>query len=149
MKPSHTVMAGLVPRLSGGIWCPQVWESDPMTMARPIAPGSREASIQRQLPGIDLRRPFENVQGVDVAPAQQMDADAADKREQIGHRLLPGVRQSQQQERDQCNRDLDAHRILGGADETLDLQALLDPAEEQLDLPALLVELGDFVRRSD
>ena len=77
-----------------------------MTMARRIASGSREASLQRQLPGIDLRRPFGTVQGVDVAPVQQMDAYAADKREQIGHRLLPGVRQSQQQERDQRDGDL-------------------------------------------
>jgi hypothetical protein len=44
--------------------------------------------------------------------------------------------QPQQQERDQRDGDLNAHRILGGPDEALDLQALLDPAEEQLDLPA-------------
>ena len=138
-------MAGLVPRLSGGISRPLEWEFDPMTMARRIASGSREASLQRQLPGIDLRRPFGTVQGVDVAPVQQMNAYAADKREQIGHCLLPGVRQSQQQERDQRDGDLNAHRVLGGADEALDLQTLLDPAEEQLDLPALLVDLGDFV----
>jgi hypothetical protein len=59
------------------------WEADPMTMARRIASGSSEASAQRQLPGIDFGWPFGTVQGVDVAPAQQMDADAADKREQM------------------------------------------------------------------
>ncbi len=52
-------------------FAPPGWETDPMT----IAPGSREASFQRQLPGIDLRRPVGTVQGVDVTPAQQMDAD--------------------------------------------------------------------------
>ena len=124
------VMAKQRPRLSGGISRPLEWESDPMTMARRIASGSREASLQRQLPGIDLRRPFGTVQGVDVAPVQQMNAYAADKREQIGHCLLPGVRQSQQQERDQRDGDLNAHRVLGGADEALDLQTLLDPAED-------------------
>ena len=118
-----------------------------MTVARSIAPGSRETSVQSQLPGIAVGRVFRTVQGVDVAPVQQMDADAADELEQIGHCLLPGVRQSQQQERDQCDGHLNAHRVLGGADEALDLQALLDPAEEQFDLPALLVEIGDLVGR--
>ena len=122
-------MAGLDPRLSGGISRALEWESDPMTMARRIASGSSQASAQRQLPGIDLGRPFGTVQRVDVAPAQQVDANTADKLEQIGHRPLSGVRQPQQQERDQCNGDLNAHRIFGGADEALDLQALFDPAE--------------------
>jgi hypothetical protein len=38
------------------------------------------------------------------------------------------LRQSQQQKGDQGDRDLDAHRILGGAEEFLDLQRLFDPA---------------------
>ena len=52
---------------------------DPMIMAGSIALGSREAFTQRQLPGINLGRAFGTVQGVDVAPVQQMDAHAADK----------------------------------------------------------------------
>ena len=40
--------------------------------------------------------------------------------------------------------DLNAHRVVGGADERADAQVLFDPAKEQLDLPAGLVELGDL-----
>ena len=48
------------------------------------------------------------------------------------------LREPQQQVGDERGDDLDAHRILAGAEKALDLQVLLDPLEEQLDLPALL-----------
>ena len=43
--------------------------------------------------------------------------------------------------------DLDAHGVVGGADERADAQVLFDPAKEQFDLPTRLVELGDFEGR--
>ena len=58
----------------------------------------------------------------------------------------PDLREPQQQVGDQRGDDLDAHRILAGAEEVPDLQVLLDPLEEQLDLPAPLVERRDPLR---
>ena len=59
----------------------------------------------------------------------------------------PDLREPQQQVGDQRGDDLDAHRILAGAEEVADLQVLLDPLEEELDLPALLVECRDLCGR--
>ena len=54
------------------------------------------------------------------------------------------AQQVQQQEGDQRGSDLNAHRVLGTADQVRDFQGLLHQAEEQLDLPAPLVEVGDL-----
>src|SRR5713101_8969167 len=53
--------------------------------------------------------------------------------------------EAEQQEGYESAGDLDAHGILGGAEEAGDLEDLLDPAEEQLDGPAALVEVGDLL----
>ena len=42
--------------------------------------------------------------------------------------------------------DLDAHGVVGGADERANAQVLFDPTKEQLDLPARPVDLGDLER---
>ena len=54
---------------------------------------------------------------------------------------------AQQQKGDQRDRDLNAHGVLGTAEELGDFQRLLHHPEEQFDLPAALVEVGDLLRR--
>src|SRR6266511_892183 len=48
------------------------------------------------------------------------------------------MRQAQQHEGDQRDRNLNANRVFGGSQEVGDLQGLFDPSEEQLDGPAPL-----------
>ena len=55
--------------------------------------------------------------------------------------------ETEQQQGDQSSGDLDAHGVLGAAEEVSDPRGLLDPAKEQLDGPASLVEIGDLLRR--
>src|SRR5205085_5582587 len=59
---------------------------------------------------------------------------------------LAGVLDETQEEvGDQGAGDLDAHGVLGAADEVGDLQGLLDPPEEEFDGPAALVEVSDLL----
>ena len=53
--------------------------------------------------------------------------------------------QAQQQKGDECDRNLDADGVLGGADEAGDLEGLLDPAKEQFDGPAPTIKISDFL----
>ena len=59
--------------------------------------------------------------------------------------VLYSVSGAQEQECDQCDGDLDAHGVLGCAEEVPDFEGVLDPAEEQFDLPATFVKFGDLV----
>ena len=62
------------------------------------------------------------------------------------HGDLAGVLdEAHEQIGDQSAGDLDAHGVLGSADEVLDLEGLLDPSEEEFDGPAALVEVGDLL----
>ena len=55
------------------------------------------------------------------------------------------VQEVEEHECDQRYRDLNAHGVLGAADEMGDFQHLFHQAEEQLDQPAPLVEIGDLL----
>src|ERR1700686_2330208 len=82
----------------------------------------------------------------DRAPVHQVGADEPGEGERAFYDLVGVVRQPQQQEGDQRDRDLDANGVFGGSQEVADLQGLFDPAKEQLDRPATLVQIGDFLR---
>src|SRR3981189_909111 len=55
------------------------------------------------------------------------------------------VRQAEQQEGYEGDRDLNADGVLGGPQEVADFQSLLDPSKEQLDGPSTLVQIGNFL----
>ena len=55
------------------------------------------------------------------------------------------VRQAEQQEGYEGDRDLNADGVLGGPQEVADFQSLLDPSKEQLDSPSTLVQIGNFL----
>jgi hypothetical protein len=65
----------------------------------------------------------------------EIGAHQAGELERAGYGVLRRLREAQEQEGDQRNRDLNAHSVLAEPDEVLDAQRLLDPTEEQLDIP--------------
>ena len=65
---------------------------------------------------------------------------------QVGERP-PGLRQVvkplEHEQGEQGCPNLDAQRVVAGADEALDLQVLFERFEEEFDLPTLFVDVGD------
>src|ERR1700692_1886776 len=120
---SKRVMAGLVPRLSGLILA------------------QSEAHLSLILNNVG--RWMEQV--IDGAAVDEVAADQSGEDDRTLNALLCGLSQAQQQEGDECDSNLDAYSILGGADEASDLEGLLDPAEDQLDSPTSAVEISDFL----
>src|SRR5664279_2263628 len=116
------VMAGLDPRLSG------------------LFLTYTEAQLANVVDG--RRRGVDQV--VDGAAVHEVGADQSGEGKRTFVNFLGYLSKAEQQEGDQCNDDLDADRILVGADEVSDPQSLLDPAEEQLDGPAPAVQVGDL-----
>ena len=84
-------------------------------------------------------------QAVDAPAVHQVGADQPGKGERALRDLVGGVGETQQQEGDQGDGNLDAYRILRGAEKAGDLQRLLDPAKEQLNGPPAAVEIGDLL----
>src|ERR1700755_315109 len=93
--------------------------------------------IERQGFGLD--------QAIDGAAVHEIGADQSGEDGGTLDGFLSGLNQTQQQEGDECDCDLDANSIFGGADEAGNLEGLLDPAEEQLDGPTSLVEIGNIL----
>src|SRR4029077_7080110 len=83
-------------------------------------------------------------QEIDLPAVHKVGADQSGEHDRTLNVFLSGLSQAQQQECNECDGDLDAYGVLGGADETGDFEGLLDPAEEQLDSPAPAVEIGDL-----
>ena len=82
---------------------------------------------------------------IDRPAVHEVGADQSGEDGRTLNVFLSGLGQAQQQKGDECDRDLDSHGILGGADEAGDLEGLLDPAEEQLDGPASAVEISNLL----
>ena len=89
---------------------------------------------------------FRLEQSIDAPSLHQIDAHESYEGERTFDSLLRGLCQPQQQESDEGDCDLNADRVLGGAEKTGDLEVLLDPAEEKFDRPASFVEIGDLLR---
>src|ERR1700674_4106694 len=84
-------------------------------------------------------------QVIDGAAVHEVGADQSGEDDRTLNAFLCGLSQAQQQEGDECDSNLDAYSVLGGADEASDLEGLLDPAEEQLDGPTPAVEISDLL----
>src|SRR5690349_21206430 len=82
---------------------------------------------------------------VDTAAVHKVCPYESGKGERAFDQPMRGLSEAQQKERDQRDDDLDAHGVLGGAEEVVDLEVLLHPAKEQLDGPAPPVEIGDLL----
>src|SRR5258708_4313195 len=108
------VMPGLDPRLSGSVLVP----------------------LDRELSGVEDRAGFGLEEAVDAPAVHEIDADQSGEGAGTLDAFLHGLGEAQHQEGDERDRDLDAHGILGSADEARDSEGLLDPAEEQFDGPA-------------
>src|SRR6267142_4656940 len=91
----------------------------------------------------DLGRWLEQI--IDCSAVHEVGADQPGEDDRAWNGFLGGLGKAQQQEGDQCDRNLDAYGILGGADKASDLEGLLDPAEEQLNGPAAAIEIGEFL----
>src|SRR5690242_7462434 len=112
-------MPGLVPRLSGSRWTP----------------------LKLQLSWVAKRRGLGFEKAVELPAVHQVGAHQAGEGERARDSVLRRLRDAQQQEGDQRDRDLDLHRVFAGTEKAADLERLLDPAEEQLDRPTALVEI--------
>ena len=119
-------MAGTSPRLSGTVLADTVC-----------------CSYEGELIVVDRDGWRRLEKGGEVTAVHEIGAYQPGEGERAVDGLLDGLGETEQQEGDQGDGDLDAHGILGGAEETRDLQGLLDPAKEQLDRPPPLVEIGD------
>ena len=84
-------------------------------------------------------------QGVEGSSMHEIRADEAGEGERAVDDLGGVLSEAQDEEGDEGYGDLDAHGVLGSAEEVTDFEGLLDPAEEQFDLPAALVEVGNFL----
>src|SRR5436190_17987544 len=84
-------------------------------------------------------------QKIDLPAVHEVGADQPGEDDRTLNVFLSGLGQAQQQEGDECDRNLDAYGVLGCADEAGDLEGLLDPAEEQLNGPAPAVEISDLL----
>src|SRR5258708_23593 len=84
-------------------------------------------------------------QVLDGPALHEICADQSGEDDRALYIFLSGLGQAQQQESDECNRNLDAYGILRGAYEPGDLESLLDPAEEQFDGPTPAVEIGELL----
>src|SRR5260370_31441029 len=82
----------------------------------------------------------------DRAPMHQVGLDEPGEGERACHDSIGVVSQPQQQEGDQCDRDLNANGVFGGSQEVANFQGLFDPAKKQFDRPATLVEVRDLLR---
>ncbi len=89
---------------------------------------------------------FSVEQAIESSAVHQVGTGQAGEGERAFDGVLCELSQPEQQKGDQCDGDLDAHSIFGGAEKAPDLEGLLDPAEEQLDGPTPLVEIGDLLR---
>ena len=82
---------------------------------------------------------------IDGPAVHEIGADQSGKNDRACDGFLSGLSKAQQQERYQCDSNLDADSVLGGTDKPGDLKRLLDPPEEQFDRPTSAVEIGDLV----
>ena len=107
--------------------------------------GLNSPDIEAQLAGIldAWWRLFE--EAVERSSMHEIICDQAGECKAALDAVLYSVSGAQEQECDQCDGDLDAHGVLGCAEEVPDFEGVLDPAEEQFDLPATFVKFGDLV----
>src|SRR5258708_34736098 len=82
----------------------------------------------------DLGRWLEQI--IDYSAVHEVGADQPGEDDRAWNGFLGGLGKAQQQEGDQCDRNLDAYGILGGADNASDLERPRAPAEGQLTRPA-------------
>jgi hypothetical protein len=74
-------------------------------------------------------------QPLDGASVHEVGAHQASEFERAVHCFLGSLREPQEKEGNERNRDLNANGVLGDTDKVLDAQGLLDPTEEQFDIP--------------
>lgn len=71
-------------------------------------------------------------EAVERSSMHEIICDQAGECKEALDAVLYSVSGAQEQECDQCDGDLDAHGVLGCAEEVPDFEGVLDPAEEQL-----------------
>src|SRR5438105_15647288 len=106
-------MPGLVPRLSGSCITP----------------------VEHELSGVEWRRRGDLTQARQVLSMHQVGTHETNEFEEAMFDFGYLLEHLQEQERDQCDRNLNAHRVFGAADKAGDFQRLLHQSKEQLDLP--------------
>src|SRR4051794_39210845 len=121
---NDSVMAGLVPRLSGS--------------------GLTYSEAHLSLILSDLRRRMEQI--VYWSAMHKVGADQSCKHEWACNNLLGCLSEAQQKKGNQRDGDLDPHRMLGGADKPSDLQGLLDPPKEQFNGPTSTIQISNVLR---
>src|SRR5258708_1954484 len=123
-------MAGLVPRVSGTV-CAYHAAFSMTTGTRTFR--RRCAALVAYGPKsnwgllwLGCRWGFEKFR--DRPPMHQIGTDEPREGERTCDDFVGLMGEAQQQESDQCDRDLNAHGVFGGSEEVSDLQGLLDPA---------------------
>lgn len=109
--------------------------------------GSCNCEVEDQLPRVERWRKLILSQPRHVFAMHEIDAHESNKFESAMSTFRHLPQQMQEKKGNQRDGDLNAHRILGTAEEMLDLQGLLHETEEELDLPASFIEISDFLRR--